>query len=111
MIDIDVFEIFGDILDDPSSFGFDNVALPCLFPSRDIAGAFGQPFQCDNADAQTTLFFDAVHPNAAAHDLLAGIVRDRIAAEFIAPVPLPAGLPLLVAALALLAAFRRRRTA
>ncbi|NNF24369.1 MAG: hypothetical protein HKN63_06135 [Rhodobacteraceae bacterium] len=59
---------------------------------------------CD--DPNLTFFVDGVHPNALAHEAIAGIAVDQLA-----PVPLPAGLPLGLTALAALGFLGRRRAA
>lgn len=59
---------------------------------------------CD--DPNLTIFVDGVHPNALVHDAVA-----RIAIDQLAPVPLPAGLPLALTGLAVLGYLGRRRAA
>lgn len=109
VIDIDIATLFDDILDDPSAFGFDETILPCILPSAEAAAALNQPQVCDAATADGRLFFDSVHPNATAHAIVQGIVRDRIGSELLAPVPLPASAPLILFSLGLLGFVARRR--
>lgn len=111
---IDANALFDDLLDDPQAFGVSDTTLPCLFLSTDpatnagaaqVAGALGQDVVCDlETEANERAFFDLVHPNAAVQ---AALGEEAIAA--LAPVPLPAALPLLLAGLGALAVGGRRR--
>ena len=91
--DVTLFDLnaaFGDLLDNPASAGFANVTIPC--------------FVVDAGPACTGfLFADGVHPTTAGHALIAAAIRDELA-----PVPLPATLPLLVVALGAMGLGRRR---
>ena len=89
-VDIEIFDVatlFASALD--GVFGFADVTTPCR----------SAPATCDDA-----LFFDGIHPTAAAHDLLAEFAHDTVTT------PLPAALPPLATALAGLGALWRRRT-
>ncbi|MHC4179468.1 MAG: SGNH/GDSL hydrolase family protein [Planctomycetota bacterium] len=88
---LDVFELMQNVMDDPASFGFTNVTQPALDPQTG-----------PRPDADQYLFWDGIHPTAAAHRMLG----DRAAAL----VPEPSGL--LLAALAALGlwAYGRRRS-
>ncbi len=109
VIDINVEDLFEDMLDDPGSFGLSDTVLPCIQPSPEAAAALNQPQVCDAASAAGRLFFDSIHPNATAHAALQGLVRDRISAELLAPVPLPASAGLILFALGCLGFVARRR--
>ncbi len=100
---IDVAALFEEIRADPTPFGLVDPLLPCLFPSAEVAAAFGEPALCDPATAAERLFFDAVHPSGVTHAAIAGAVRAELA-----PIPLPAALPLLAVALGGLCLVRRR---
>ncbi len=101
---IDTTGLFAAVVADPAAYGLGNTTLPCLFPDAASAAAFGQPQLCDATAAAGRLFFDTIHPNAVAHQVLAANF-----AATVAPVPLPATGPLLIVALGLVAI--RRRTA
>lgn len=100
---VDVASIFDDLIAGidagGSPLGLTNGSLPCVvtddstLPFTVIAGP------CDNPDE--FLFWDPVHPTAVAHAELARIVETQV-------VPLPAGLPLLLAGLGALFVLRRR---
>ena len=91
---LDMFGLLAEALDDPGAFGFTNVTAPCIFEN----GATG----CSNPDEY--FFWDGLHPTSAVHRLIADAV-----ASAVAPVPIPATLPLLASALAIPALWRRRR--
>lgn len=109
VIDIDIAGFLDGILADPSTFGFDETSIPCILPSAEAAAALGQAQVCDAATAEGRLFFDSIHPNATAHAIVEDLVRNRISAELIAPVPLPASAPLILFALGCLGFAARRK--
>jgi len=95
------FDLNGLLLNaiaDPATYGFTNVTDPCL-----TLGPGGFAI-CDTPGAY--LFWDDLHPTAAAHQQIAALV----AAE-LAPVPLPAPAALLLAGLAAVLVVGRRRSA
>lgn len=79
------------ILLDPAAFGFDPllVGQPCVL--NPVALAAGCPGYSD---------FDGVHPTAAVHQIFAAAAMEQLD---LAPVPVPAAAPLMLAGLALLA--------
>jgi len=94
-----LFDLDGLLLDaiaNPATYGFTNVADPCLtlgpggFAVCDTPGSF--------------LFWDGIHPTAAAHQQIAALVGAELA-----PVPLPAPAALLLGGLAAALAVGRRR--
>lgn len=70
---LDVNAAFGQILDDPAIFGFDNVSVPCLIQSPDGTRTPSGicPPAGDSFDAEGTLFWDLIHPSAAGHRMIA----------------------------------------
>lgn len=82
---VDLIGLFRELIADPAGFGLTDATRPCLYPSAELAAAFGDPLYCGAAEAETRVWFDGVHPTAAVHA--------RIATEFeaaVAPIPLPA---------------------
>lgn len=103
---VDTQAFFDVLLTDPGSIGITEAVLPCIFPSEEVAAAFGEPQICDLAtEAPQRAFFDSVHPNAAVHAAFADYVQTELTP---APIPLPASGLLLLAGLGGLAATRRR---
>ncbi len=99
---IDVFTPFQQIVATPQAFGFDDAATPCVaFSALNVVSV------CTPAEAAERVFFDDVHPNTDVHALVAQIVID---AYEVAPVPIPAALPLAAGAFAFLFAVGRRKT-
>ena len=99
---IDIAGLFDDLVDDPSSFGVSDVTTPCVIPGVSV---------CSPEEAAARAFFDPVHPNATIHAAVADEVNAALglpSSAVVAPVPLPAGLPLLLAGLGALGLARRR---
>lgn len=80
---IDLNALFLELIADPGGSGYDNATDPCL--TITLAG----PSIC--ADPDRWVFWDNVHPTAAVHRQIAGIVSAEIAPV---PLPLPAALML-----------------
>jgi outer membrane lipase/esterase len=95
---LDVFALFNEILAAPGDWGYTNWTEGCYEGPLGIGGP-GEV--C--ADPDAWVFWDGIHPTAHSHALLADA-----ALEALAPVPLPAALPLMFAALGALAIRRRR---
>lgn len=93
---IDIEALFEDLTADPAAFGVSDVSTPCLIPGSD---------PCTPEQAQARAFFDDVHPNATVHAFVAQTAFDALAIEP-SPIPLPAGLPLLLASIGALGAVR-----
>ncbi len=96
-IDITPFDTFGlltAINANPAAYGFTNAGDPCLIGS--LGG--GIVSQCANPDEY--VFWDSVHPTTAAHRVVGN--------AFAAAVPEPATLSLLVLAVTVTVARRRR---
>jgi outer membrane lipase/esterase len=96
---LDVFSLFNEILGSPGDYGYTNVSEPCY---EGALGIGGPGDVC--ADPDAWVFWDGIHPTSHSHQLLADA-----ALAALAPVPLPAALPLLACALGLLGTRRRRR--
>ncbi len=96
IIEVDAFSIFNTIVDNPGDFGLANVEEECLATVSCILG--------DQAAQDTFLFWDGVHPTARGHELIEAAARQALA-----PVPLPATLPMLVSVLVGFGWIARRR--
>ena len=81
---LDLYGLMGSVVADPSAFGFSNVTDPCK------SGSVGGPGSVC-ASPGSYLFWDAFHPSARAHELIAEAALREL--------PEPAGAMLLVAAL------------
>lgn len=100
----DANALFADVLDgnldgDLAVFAGMDLRNPCTVSVTDPSFP-----SCNDPDQR--LFVDGVHPNSIAH----GVIADRVAAS-VAPVPLPAGAPLMLLAVAALGLSSRRRAA
>lgn len=89
----DMFAFFNDFIADPANAG--------LITNTDCLTDF---LNCAVLGADSYLFFDDVHPTQGFHTALAGEVSSTLAA----PVPLPAGVVLMVTGLGGLLLVRRR---
>ncbi len=90
---IDYFDVaatFDDLISRSDEFGIETLTVPCLLDPGDVRP---ETF-CGVEQGDTFLFYDPVHPSEPPHSFLANAV-----AASVAPVPLPAGLWLLLAAL------------
>ena len=94
----DTFALFNDILANPAAFGFSNTSMPCVTGNLQSGGSV-----C--ADPGSYLFWDSVHPTAAAHEVLGNAFAVAVAQ----PIPEPASLTLLGIGIGLTVAARRRR--
>jgi phospholipase/lecithinase/hemolysin len=93
IVSYDTYGLLNAVIANPGQYGFSNVSERC------IASAVCRA----NADvANSYLFWDEVHPTTHGHQVLAASMATVI-------VPVPATLPLLVSALAVLVGFRRRQ--
>ena len=103
VIDVDLYELFIDLIANPTDYGVNDVTHPCFYGFESFIDV------CDGDLQQERAFFDPVHPNYVIHQQIAAQVEMLIAPLPIpAPVPLPAPALLLAAALGGLVAARRR---
>jgi phospholipase/lecithinase/hemolysin len=91
----DTFAFFNAILANPAAFGFSNTTAPCLTGNLLTGGSI-----C--GDPGSYLFWDSLHPTAAAHAALGDAFAQAV-------VPEPATLTMVALGLAAAAARRRRR--
>lgn len=79
VIPVNIFQLFGEVIANPSAFGFTNVTAPACTTSSSLTCT---PATLVSADAaQKYLFADGVHPTTAAHAMLGQFVI----AEILAP--------------------------
>ena len=115
IIEFDLDTLFGELLDEAVANGID-INNPCTFsfsnpdPSQTCVFAPGEPDNIDLALADDFFFVDSIHPNRVAQGAAADAFRATVASS-LAPVPLPAGLPLLLAGLGAFGVLRKRRAA
>lgn len=94
IIKFDLFSLFDDVVLNPADYGFSNVTDSC----------FNGATLC--ADPDSYLFFDGIHPTAAAHTVIGNLAVAAIMEATM--VPVPATLALLLSGLAILG-FRRKK--
>jgi phospholipase/lecithinase/hemolysin len=92
---LDLFASFNSVLANPALYGFDNVTAPCKLGPLGVPGPV-----CATPDSY--LFWDAFHPSAHGHRLIAEVA--------LAAVPEPANLVLVVVALMAMLSVRRSRS-
>jgi phospholipase/lecithinase/hemolysin len=67
---LDVYGVFDDVLNNPSDFGFSNTTTPCL------SGVTPCP------EPDRSVFWDRIHPTAAAHAILGRMAADEVIGTF-----------------------------
>jgi phospholipase/lecithinase/hemolysin len=111
----DTNEVLDDIFADAAlggpEYGVVDVSTPCTVSvGYALDPTLTNPFNCVDAgvDPNKLLFIDGVHPNGVAHELIGERVIAQLDAT-LAPVPLPATLPFLLAGMIGMGAVARRR--
>ncbi|MEM8790244.1 MAG: SGNH/GDSL hydrolase family protein [Pseudomonadota bacterium] len=111
IIEVDVNSLFDDLLADPAAFGVSDTTSVCVISDGDgnvVQNCFDDLGQqaAEEANAER-VFFDLVHPTQQIHTELNSQFTSAVAAA----IPLPAPAFLLLGALGVFAASRRRRAA
>ncbi|MEM8776310.1 MAG: SGNH/GDSL hydrolase family protein [Pseudomonadota bacterium] len=112
IIEVDVAGFFQDILSGAVDLGISDLTSQCI-PSFSVfdptnncslVGFDSEGFPIFDIElADDILFVDGIHPNRVAQAALADLIEEQLA-----PVPLPAGLPLLIVGLGAFGLIRRR---
>lgn len=97
IIDLDIESIVNDVINSPTDFGLSNISDACIILGGGDCGA-----------ADSFLFWDGIHPTAAAHQIIADNALSAVSNSV--AVPAPASLPLLISGLLLLAGFSRNHS-
>ncbi len=61
--EFDIFSLYQDMMSSPADYGFTNVTDQC----RSVGGFIGFRYEIECADADTTLFWDEIHPTTVGH--------------------------------------------
>jgi phospholipase/lecithinase/hemolysin len=99
---LDIFQLFERVAAAPGGFGFDNIATPCItgaVPDIYVIPA-AATLNCTPQQAARTLFWDPIHPSAAAHELIGALAAQAV--------PVPGALALLLLPMGLLVVLRRQ---
>lgn len=76
LINVDVFSLFNQVVNNPGEFGFTNVTSPCVVgPLTNIISV------CSSDQQNNFLFFDGLHPTSNAHRLIADAALSAISAK------------------------------
>lgn len=85
---VDVQTLFQGLATSPSTYGFTNVTTPCFAPIGPGGSLVATGVCATAAGAAGSVFFDALHPTAAAHQMIAEYAYGTLSATFEAPAAL-----------------------
>lgn len=85
---VDAQTLFQALVASPSTYGFTNVTTPCYAPIGPGGSLVATGVCATAAGAAGTVFFDALHPTAAAHQMIAEYAYGTMSATFEAPAAL-----------------------
>lgn len=85
---VDVQTLFQGLAASPSTYGFTNVSTPCYAPVGPGGSLVATGVCATAAGAAGTVFFDALHPTAAAHQMIAEYAYGTLSATYEAPAAL-----------------------
>ncbi|PID43438.1 MAG: hypothetical protein CSB48_05060 [Proteobacteria bacterium] len=91
----DVNTLFDDMMANPASYNITDTTSEC----RGVGGFIGFRYETECANADTTLFWDEIHPTTASHEKLANYAYDALLAG---PLGRPNSVPVPSAALLML---------
>lgn len=82
---VDVNALFRDLLASPQTYGLANATIPCIAPVGPGGSTVATGACATAAGAAGTVFFDPLHPTAAAHAIVGQFVDGTLSATFEAP--------------------------
>ncbi|MFV3129516.1 autotransporter domain-containing protein [Niveispirillum sp. KHB5.9] len=85
---VDVQTLFQGLVASPSTYGFTNVTTPCYAPIGPGGSLVATGVCATAAGAAGTVFFDALHPTTAAHQMIAQYAYGTMSATYEAPAAL-----------------------
>lgn len=85
---VDAKALFADLVARPASYGFNNVSTPCYAPIGPGGSLVATGACATAAGAAGSVFFDALHPTAAAHEIVGQYAYGTLSATFEAPAAL-----------------------
>ena len=84
IVPINTFALFGEVLHDPTTYGFTNVHGAACSPSERLPvcgpSGSGSRLTYDPGTNRSHLFADDKHPSGAAHEIVASVVTSTLAA-------------------------------